>query len=140
VTAGAMISVPPSASASMERTPATRSVREPEELRALRSFRLHVPKELPKVDLEDPERSVARTTRAPREPAGTPSATSATPRAVATTSRAQGPGTRPTARTGAVPAAPTASSPQSDSGQESLKRASDAIKRLSRRMGGGYVR
>jgi len=139
-TAGAMIDAPTSASTSQEQMTATRNVREPEELRALRSFRLHVPKELPKVDLDDPERSVARTTRAPREPAGTPGETSTTPRAATTTSRAQGPDTRATARTGAVPAAPTASSPQNDSGPESLKRASEAIKRLSRRMGGGYVR
>lgn len=139
-TAVPTVGVPPAASTSQERTTAARPVREPEELRALRTFRLHVPKELPKVDPDDPERSAARTARAPREPARTPTATSTTPRAVATPSRTQGPDARATARTGTPAAAPAASSSQADSGQESLKRASEAIKRLSRRMGGGYVR
>jgi hypothetical protein len=92
--------------------------REPDELRALRSFRLHVPKELPAVDLVAPTRtSMATLPPAPKPP----SARIATARA--------------------APSPPSSIDPAaSANGQDSLKRASDAVKRLARRMGGGHAR
>ena len=116
------------------------AVREPEELRALRSFRLNVPKELPKVDLAVQAGSPAPAAQLPARATGASTGTSASRR----TSGALPVAARPVvtaARTAPASApVPTAAETAAASGQESLKRASDAVKRLSRRMGGGYVR
>lgn len=125
------------------------TVREPAELRALRSFRLSVPKELPKVDLAYPVEltaTAASSTVIDAEPPSRPAPT----RATSTPSRQVGasvPGARMTApapRAASVSSSPdaatTAAATEVQSAQDSLMRASDAVKRLSRRMGGRYGR
>lgn len=113
---------------------------EPAELRALRSFRLNVPKELPKVDLAVQAGSPVPAAQLPARATGASKGATAARR----TSSASPVAARPVvtaARTAPASApAPTAAESAAASGQESLKRASDAVKRLSRRMGGGYVR
>lgn len=122
---------------------------EPEEIRALRSFRLTVPKELPKVELAFAPRSGADAVPPPRpSPAGSPAAPVAGASPDAPGPRAaQMPKplarsriTRAPAPAPALASAPDAGESASAAAQASLKRASDAVKRLSRRMGGGYVR
>lgn len=111
---------------------------EPEELRALRSFRLNVPKELPKVDLAVRDGAAAPAVRSPAHAARTsPPIARSTATASARTTRSTGAASRPTPAEAPVP---TEAQAAAASGQESLRRASEAVKRLSRRMGGGYVR
>lgn len=125
------------------------AVREPAELRALRSFRLSVPKELPKVDLAYPVELTATAASYTVVDAESPSRPAPT-RATSTPSRQVGASVPSARMTAPAPrAAPVASSPDSattaaatevQSAQDSLMRASDAVKRLSRRMGGRYGR
>lgn len=141
--AAVTIPLPAPAPSSAAPAAAKSAVREPEELRALRSFRLNVPKELPKVELFDPpvasapaSPASARSARAP-QPAASSRGTTIAQRRPPSRAVASSPVPSASAPTAA---APTAAETAAASGQQSLKRASDAVKRLSRRMGGGYVR
>jgi hypothetical protein len=126
-------------------------VREPAELRALRSFRLSVPKELPKVDLAYPAALNSNTAGSPgidQDPSSRPPATPVRiPFSPARQAEASSPSTgmaNSIPLTTQTPSSPSptisAAATEAQSGKDSLMRASDAVKRLSRRMGGRYGR
>jgi hypothetical protein len=144
-TATAVLPDPPAS-----RAAAAPAQREPAELKALRSFRLSVPKELPKVEFASPA--------ALTWTASTPSDIDEEMQSRSTVSRAPSipaqptsvPASSPSGRNASAPSAPAAAASPSattaaavteaQSAKESLLRASDAVKRLSRRMGGRHGR
>jgi hypothetical protein len=118
----------------------------------IRTFKLHVPKDLPKIDLGfSPTIEplvTAPTTTILQTPRATEIAAAASARERTTISGIAGasargraaPVARPARTDPAPPAAAVTSADPNERAQESLQRASDAVKRLSRRMGGRFGR